>query len=1061
MKSGKTILALLLALLLSVGLLPVRAAADDGEDGLLELVMPAEETVEEETAEEGELLLLLGEEEDVEEPPAEAEPEVLLSPDQLESAAAYDKVLIDTSGWYWPAGKRGARVITSLFGRRYIDYGSAYHPAIDIGCGKDSPVYASKAGVVVATYAGCDSKEGSCSCGKASGNYVVIYHGKTCDGKKVYSTYMHLKYHGLLVSVGQEVAQGEQIAYSSGTGHGPYGYHLDFRISIGQYLSHGGESGIRDGWYLCTNPSLDQMRSLFSEQADPDIDGQEYRCYSLTYVMEPRGSEGYLDGCGAYPARLGVRTTANATELWSLPCRSRTDSRSALLTDAIPKDTELSVTGVYLNTANEYWYECSCGGSTGYIPCGNTVVEDYCEETIREGMSWSGKKLSFAVKTGSDAVVDWTVASAELPLSAVEGRILDGDKVCCESRLPYLGCGSQNLKNTMLDAGLAFDTLSEGRYTLRITASADNYYVRSGALRRLTVSRDVIDADFLVNDSGSLPSAPPRPSVYADKSRCSTRETVTVSWAECARAERYELTVYLNNAAVETRDMGTELSCTLSGFETGSYRVGVRACNVGGSSGEGHCSFTTSLPKYTITYDANGGSGAPAAQSFTYGRGEALSTAVPRLDGYRFLGWRDDAFGELWNPGDAIPADWEDNTLLAQWKLILPDLTAPQELSAGNNLTTGRIRLSWEPVETAEGYNVYRSTSAEGPFEKLNDAPVEAASYTDNRSGAAGTIYRYKVCAVREDEEGPLSETVSRISRCQRPTGLTAKANRDGSVTLRWDEPLVKNCVSAYRIYAWDGTGFVWIGDEGRHLAVSETSVTIPARYLTPGVETQFSVRGYNERNLLGTISIYALPAAAAPVAVQLSAPRGLAADNDAATGGVTLSWRPVDKAAGYEIWRSTSADGPFEKISERPVEDTFYTDKSGSAGICYTYRITAVTGGSSSGPSKTVSRVARCPRPTGLTASVNDDGSVTLSWDEPLGSAGVSGFRIYRRDGESFVWLCEEGVYLTARGTSATIPAACLAPGEETAFSVRAFNAGDVLGSLSAYAAPASAEAR
>ena len=45
------------------------------------------------------------------------------------------------------------------------------------------------------------------------------------------------------------------------------------------------------------------------------------------------------------------------------------------------------------------------------------------------------------------------------------------------------------------------------------------------------------------------------------------------------------------------------------------------------------------LPSYTVSYNANGGSGAPSAQTKWYGSTLKLSTATPTRKGYSFLGW--------------------------------------------------------------------------------------------------------------------------------------------------------------------------------------------------------------------------------------------------------------------------------------------------------------------------------------------------------------------------------------------------------------------------------------
>ena len=42
---------------------------------------------------------------------------------------------------------------------------------------------------------------------------------------------------------------------------------------------------------------------------------------------------------------------------------------------------------------------------------------------------------------------------------------------------------------------------------------------------------------------------------------------------------------------------------------------------------------------YTITYNANGGSGVPSSQTKTYGTSITLGTTKPTRIGYYFLGW--------------------------------------------------------------------------------------------------------------------------------------------------------------------------------------------------------------------------------------------------------------------------------------------------------------------------------------------------------------------------------------------------------------------------------------
>lgn len=189
-------------------------------------------------------------------------------------------------------------------------------------------------------------------------------------------------------------------------------------------------------------------------------------------------------------------------------------------------------------------------------------------------------------------------------------------------------------------------------------------------------------------------------------------------------------------------------------------------------------------------------------------------------------------------------------------------LSTPVMNTPSNNSTTGRIKLSWDFVSGASYYNVYRADSEKGTYNLLaKGTKVSDTVFTDGTSGKAGNTYWYKVSAVDVNgaELSDKSGAVSRVSKCQRPTGLKAAANDDGSVTLTWDKPAIAGSVSGYRVYMWNDGAFEWIGGS---LKTADTTITIPAEYITPGKLTNYSVRGYNTKNVLETMSIYALPAA-------------------------------------------------------------------------------------------------------------------------------------------------------------------------------------------------------
>lgn len=80
---------------------------------------------------------------------------------------------------------------------------------------------------------------------------------------------------------------------------------------------------------------------------------------------------------------------------------------------------------------------------------------------------------------------------------------------------------------------------------------------------------------------------------------------------------------------------------------------------------------------YTVSYNANGGTGAPASQTKTYGVNLTLSAATPARTGFTFLGWNTAANGSGtgYAPGGTYSAN-APATLYAQWQADQPEVSA-------------------------------------------------------------------------------------------------------------------------------------------------------------------------------------------------------------------------------------------------------------------------------------------------------------------------------------------------------------------------------------------------
>jgi murein DD-endopeptidase MepM/ murein hydrolase activator NlpD len=122
---------------------------------------------------------------------------------------------VTASGWVRPAGGH----ITSPYGWRVNPATGVYalHAGTDLGNSCGSPIYAAHAGKV--TYTGVYG---------GYGNFVQIANN---DGTGVSTAYGHIIDGGTLVSIGQTVSAGQQIAKVGSTGQST-GCHLHFEVRV-------------------------------------------------------------------------------------------------------------------------------------------------------------------------------------------------------------------------------------------------------------------------------------------------------------------------------------------------------------------------------------------------------------------------------------------------------------------------------------------------------------------------------------------------------------------------------------------------------------------------------------------------------------------------------------------------------------------------------------------------------------------------------------------------------------------------------------------------------------
>lgn len=123
-------------------------------------------------------------------------------------------------------------------------------------------------------------------------------------------------------------------------------------------------------------------------------------------------------------------------------------------------------------------------------------------------------------------------------------------------------------------------------------------------------------------------------------------------------------------------------------------------------------------------------------------------------------------------PGIDIPQEPE----------IMP-LTPPAGLKVSMN-ADGALKLTWNSVLGATGYEIYRCMYKNGKYQYKET--VTNTSYIDNKIYKGRPFY-YKVCAINADDDSLKSKLSESVVYCMKPAApkITTK-NNNGNITVSW-----------------------------------------------------------------------------------------------------------------------------------------------------------------------------------------------------------------------------------------------------------------------------------
>ena len=232
------------------------------------------------------------------------------------------------------------------------------------------------------------------------------------------------------------------------------------------------------------------------------------------------------------------------------------------------------------------------------------------------------------------------------------------------------------------------------------------------------------------------------------------------------------------------------------------------------------------------------------------------------------------------------------------FSVVIPLPPAPM-VKIGNSATSGKPMLTWNAVEGATSYRIYRSTSRGSGYSLLGT--TTSTSYV-NTGASTGTTYYYRVKAVNRDgmASGYSNIVSGNVVVTPKPSAPVVKIGNSaasGKPMLTWNAVSGATSYKVYRATSQSGTYSLL----GTVTATSYTNTGAKA-----GVTYYYKVKAVNSA---GESAYSNIVSGRATVTT-------LTMGHSSTSGKPQLTWKAVSGAASYRVYRATTKNGAYTVIN-------------------------------------------------------------------------------------------------------------------------------------------------
>ena len=302
------------------------------------------------------------------------------------------------------------------------------------------------------------------------------------------------------------------------------------------------------------------------------------------------------------------------------------------------------------------------------------------------------------------------------------------------------------------------------------------------------------------------------------------------------------------------------------------------------------------------------------------------------------------------------------------------DLLVPV-IRASNDTSTGKPVLSWEKVDGAAKYQIYRATSENGTYKYLGSTTRTA--FTDNAAKYGKVYYYYVVVCDAAGAVSAPSNIVQRTCRLAQPRISVGNRASDGKITVSWQH--VEGAIG-YEVYRMDS-------EERSYQPL--TVVDLPGIIdlgVTPGKTYYYKVVALSKDSIADSaVSNVKSRTCDLPQPV-------VTASRVASSGKIKLTWKKINGAVKYEVYRATSKTGTYKLI--KTTSGTSFTNTSATAGKTYYYKVKAIAQKSAANSANSALKTVTCDLPRPEISVTRSSGKPKVSWKK---ISGAVSYQVYR----------------------------------------------------------------